>query len=257
MTRIFLITSIAALLALPTKFVAGAAPAESLVGRKPEATIDLATRQGVETVKGQWRYSDTKIVEVDFRSAGADGQPSGAPNKAYDFTPHAGGADFDDSNWEVIDPTTLDQRRSAGRLAFNWYRIKITVPQRIGSFDPAGSTLVFATSVDDYAEIWVDGELPRAAGQSGGSVVKGWNAENRLIVGRDVKPGQKIQLAIFGINGPISNPPTNYIYLRYAKLEFHKIPGGPGRSDATRSQRGNNAARSGNRRHRSAQPENF
>ena len=227
MTRILLITSIAALLALPTEFVAAAAPHESLVGRKPEAIIDLATRQGVEMVKGQWRYSDTKIVEVDFRSAGADGQPSGAPNKAYDFTPHAGGADFDDSNWEVIDPTTLDQRRSAGRLAFNWYRIKITVPQRSGNFDPTGSTLVFATSVDDYAEIWVDGELPRAAGQSGGSVIKGWNAENRLIVGRDVKPGQKIQLAIFGINGPVSNPPTNYIYLRYAKLEFHKIAGGP------------------------------
>ena len=227
MTRILLITSIAALLALPTEFVAAAAPDESLVGRKPEATIDLATRQGLETVKGQWRYSDTKIVEVDFRSAGADGQPSAAPNKAYDFTPHAGGADFDDSHWEVIDPTTLDQRRSAGRLAFNWYRIKITVPEQIGNFDPAGSTVIFATSVDDYAEIWVDGELPRAAGQSGGSVIKGWNAENRLIVGRDVKPGQKIQLAIFGINGPISNPPTNYIYLRYAKLEFNKIPDGP------------------------------
>jgi gluconolactonase len=54
-----------------------------------------------------------------------------------------------------------------------------------------------------------------------------WNAENRLVVGRDVKPGQKIQLAIFGINGPISNPPTNYIYMRYAKLEFHKVSGGP------------------------------
>jgi gluconolactonase len=67
-----------------------------------------------------------------------------------------------------------------------WYRIKITIPERIGSLDPAGSTLV-----DDYAEIWVNGELPRAAGQSGGSVIKGWNAENRLIVGRDVKPGSK------------------------------------------------------------------
>ena len=73
----------------------------------------------------------------------------------------------------------------------------------------------------------MDGELPRAAGQSGGSVIKGWNAENRLVVGRDVKPGQKIQLAIFGINGPLSNPPTNYIYMRYAKLDFHKVPGGP------------------------------
>jgi gluconolactonase len=73
----------------------------------------------------------------------------------------------------------------------------------------------------------VDGELPRAAGQSGGSVIKGWNAENRLIIGRDVRPGQKIQIAVFGINGPISNPPTNYIYLHYAKLEFHKVAGGP------------------------------
>jgi gluconolactonase len=87
--------------------------------------------------------------------------------------------------------------------------------------------MVFATSVDDYAEIWVNGELPRAAGQSGGSMIKGWNAENRLIIGRDVKPGQKIQLAIFGINGPVSNPATNYIYMRYAKLEFHKAPAGP------------------------------
>ncbi len=103
----------------------------------------------------------------------------------------------------------------------------MTVPERIGNFDPAGSTLVFATSIDDYAEIWVDGELPRAAGQSGGSVIKGWNAENRLVVGRDLKPGQKVQLAIFGINGPVSNPPTNYIYMRSAQLEFHKVPGGP------------------------------
>ncbi|HEU4345972.1 MAG TPA: SMP-30/gluconolactonase/LRE family protein, partial [Candidatus Binatia bacterium] len=46
-------------------------------------------------------------------------------------------------------------------------------------------------------------------------------------IGHGVKPGQKIQLAIFGINGPLSNPPTNYIYMRYAKLEFHKVAAGP------------------------------
>ena len=218
---------VTALLTLHANFVAAASPDESLAKRKPEATIDLGTKEGARLVKGEWRYSDTKIVESDFKAAGADGQPTGAPNKTYDFTPHAGGVEFDDSKWEAIDPTTLDKRRSAGRLAFNWYRIKIVVPERIGNFNPAGSTLVFATSIDDYAEIWVDGELPRAAGQSGGSVVKGWNAENRLIVGRDIKPGQRIQLAIFGINGPISSPPTNYIYMRYARLEFHRVPAGP------------------------------
>src|SRR5882724_12353600 len=76
-------------------------------GGKPEASIDLATNDGVRSVKGEWRYSDTKIVEVDFRGPGADRQPSGSPVKTYDYAPHAGGADFDDSKWEVITATTL------------------------------------------------------------------------------------------------------------------------------------------------------
>ncbi|HEY2922766.1 MAG TPA: SMP-30/gluconolactonase/LRE family protein [Candidatus Binatia bacterium] len=218
--------AIVALLAFST--ITQAASLDDLLAkRKPEATIDLASRDGVRLIKGDWHYSDTKILEIDFKAPGVDGQPGTVPNKAYDFTPHAGRADFDDSKWKVIDPTTLDKRRSAGKLAFNWYRINITVPERVGPFDPTGSTLVFSTSLDDYAEIWVDGEIPRAPGQSGGSVIKGWNAENRLIIGRGVKPGQTIQLAIFGINGPISNPPTNYIYMKYAKLEFHKVAAGP------------------------------
>jgi len=193
----------------------------------PNAVIDLATAEGVRLVKGTWRYSDTKIVQVDFRAPGPDGQPTGQPVKTYDYRPHAGGADFDDSQWEVLDPTTLQQRRSTGRICFNWYRINMTIPERIRDFDPVGSTVVFETSIDDYAEVWVDGELPRGPGQSGGSVVKGWNASNRLVIGRDVKAGQKIQLAVFGINGPISNPPTNFIWMRLARVEFYRGSPGP------------------------------
>src|SRR6266704_1535597 len=206
-------------------FLAGRALAETNADAptgKPDAVIDLATKEGVDLVKGQWRYSDTKIIQVDFKAAGPDRQPTGAPIKTYDFAPHAGGADFDDSKWEKIEPTTLDARRSTGRLCFNWYRINITIPPRVNDVDLAGATAVFETSLDDYAEVWVEGELSRALGQSGGSVVKGWNANNRLIINRSVQPGQKIQLAIFGINGPISNPPTNYIWMREAKLEFYK-----------------------------------
>src|SRR5262249_52817008 len=77
---------------------------------KPVATIDLASTGGVTLVKGEWRYSDTKIVEADFRGPGPDKQPTGAPVKTYDYTPHAGAADFNDSKWDVISPTTLDQR---------------------------------------------------------------------------------------------------------------------------------------------------
>jgi gluconolactonase len=194
---------------------------------KPSATIDLATEEGVRLVKGQWRYSDARIVEVDFRGPGADGQPTGDPVKTYDYAPHAGGADFDDSNWEPIPAASLDKRRGNGRLSFNWYRIAVTIPERVDGIETRGSTVVFETALDDYAEVWVDGELTRSLGQTGGSVIAGWNAPNRLIAGRNVKPGQRIQLAVFGANGPLSNPPTNFIWMRYARLEFFPGAGGP------------------------------
>ncbi|MGE0102215.1 MAG: SMP-30/gluconolactonase/LRE family protein [Blastocatellales bacterium] len=188
----------------------------------PRATIDLTTAAGTAIVSGAWRYHDTRVVETEFRSAGPDGQPTGAPVRTYDITPHAGSLDFDDGAWEAIAPESLSQRRSTGRVCFNWYRIRLTVPERIGDFETAGSTLVFQTALDDYAEVWVDGEIPRHLGQQGGSVISGWNAPNRLVIGRNVKPGQRIQLAIFGINGPLSNPPTNFIWVREAKLEFYR-----------------------------------
>lgn len=188
---------------------------------KPAATIDLATAEGVAMVNGQWKYSDTRIVETKFKAAGADNQPNGPAVRTYDYEPHAGGPDFDDSGWQKIAASELSARRGNGRLSFNWYRINITVPEKVNGFSTMGSTLVFQTALDDYAEIWVNGEISRYLGQQGGSVVAGWNAPNRLVIGRDVKPGQKIQLAIFGINGPISNPPTNFIWVREAKLDFY------------------------------------
>ncbi|NOT35536.1 MAG: SMP-30/gluconolactonase/LRE family protein [Candidatus Eisenbacteria bacterium] len=188
----------------------------------PDATLDLATREGVATVRGAWRTSETKISEIDFRSVGADLKASGPANRTFDFAPHAEGVAFDDSQWETIDPTTLGARRSTGKLCFNWYRLSVTVPTKVGTFDPTGATLVFETVVDDYAEVWVDGVLARSLGQTGGSVVAGWNVPNRLVIGRDVKPGQKIQLAVFGINGPISAVPENYIWVRSARLDFYR-----------------------------------
>ncbi len=188
---------------------------------KPEAIVDLRTTEGVQAVHGAWRYSDARIVEVDFNAAGADMKPSGPPIRTNDVEPKAGAADFDDSAWEVLDPTTLEARRSTGRLAFNWYRINVTVPERIGAFDPTGSTLVFEIVVDDYAEVWVDGRLHYPLGQNGGAVVAGYNAPNRVVLGRDVRPGQQFQIAVFGINGPLSNPPANYIWVRSAALDFY------------------------------------
>jgi gluconolactonase len=195
---------------------------------RPDATIDLRTREGAELVKGVWRYSDVKIVEADFLAPGPDLKPSGKPIKTYDYSPRAGAADFDDSKWDALDPTTLEARRSGGKLCFNWYRINITIPDKVGEFETRGSTVDFEIVIDDYAEVWVDGKLPAVYGQSGSSVIKGYNAPNRVIIARNVVPGQKIQLAVFGINGPISASPNNFIWVKSTVLDFYKAGRGNG-----------------------------
>jgi len=104
----------------------------------------------------------------------------------------------------------------------------VTIPDRVGAFDTAGSTVVFEIVVDDYAEVWVNGNLPIVLGQTGGPLIKGFNAPNRVLLGRNVRPGQQFQLAVFGMNGPVSNPPGNFIWVRSATLDFYQ-PGHAGR----------------------------
>ena len=59
-------------------------------------------------------------------------------------------------------------------------------------------------------------------GQPGGQLIKGFNAPNRVVLTKNARSGQKIQLAVFGINGPLSNPPGNFIWVRSATLDFYK-----------------------------------
>jgi gluconolactonase len=195
--------------------------AQALPDGEPAAHVDLLTTDGVALVNGTWRYHDVDIVPATHRAPDPNGQPTGEPVQTWEITPHAGARGFDDSAWNALDPTLLGKRRGHGRVSFNWYRFTLTVPEQVGGVATRGATLVFATSLDDYAEVWVDGELPRATGQQGGSVVGGWNATNRLVIGRNVQPGRRIELAIFGMNGPISDPPANFIWMRLARLEVY------------------------------------
>ncbi|MFI5373886.1 MAG: SMP-30/gluconolactonase/LRE family protein [Candidatus Rokuibacteriota bacterium] len=212
---------LAAMTLLVGATVAAAGPrALGPVDGRSDAVIDLASPAGVALVQGQWRYSDTRIVETDFRAPGPDLKPSGAPIRTYDYAPHAGAAGFDDSGWPVIPADTLDARRATGKLSFNWYRLRVTIPPMVGRLDPTGSTVVFEVVVDDYAEVWVDGQLTRRLGQSGGSLIGGFNAPNRVVLTRDARPGQQIQVAVFGANGPLSDPPSNFIWIRSATLDF-------------------------------------
>lgn len=195
---------------------------------KADAVIDLKTKEGVDRLNASWRYTNAEIVEKDFNAPGPSSTdplalyPTGHKIKTHDIEPKAHGEKIDDSNWEVIDPASLEQRRGTGLLSFIWLRINITIPEKIGDFSTAASRAVFEIQMDDYAEIAVNGRLSKNAGQSGGNVVKGWNARNRVVLGEHVMPGEKFQIAILGINGPIADLPENYIWVRSASIDFYK-----------------------------------
>ena len=188
--------------------IALAAASFSTTALAASKTVDLRTVEGVKAVKGEWRYIDVKLVEVPTKTT------DGKPTTTYNIEPKAFGPDFDDLSWELCDPTTLKNPRGGGQVCFCWYRIKITVPE-----EAAGKSVFFESTVDDYGEIWVDGKLPRKPGDSGGPVVAGFNKPNRVEL-KDAKPGKVFQIAIFGINGPISAAPGNRIFLGKTFLEM-------------------------------------
>jgi gluconolactonase len=45
---------------------------------------------------------------------------------------------------------------------------------------------------------------------------------NRVVLAETVSPGDKFEIAVFGINGPISVAPANFIFFRQASIEFYK-----------------------------------
>jgi gluconolactonase len=198
-------------------------PPELIPGR-PDAVVDLQTAEGAGLVGAEWRYSDARVEEIDFVELGSPEDPLGpgtVPNRTYDVVPHAEAAAYDDSSWRVLSPEETTARLASGRVCFNWYRLSLTLPDQVGDTDVAGATVMFEVVVDDYAEVWVDGELPHALGDGGGPVVSGFNAPNRVVLTREARPGQTFTVAVFGINGPISASPANYIWMRTATLELY------------------------------------
>ena len=200
--------------------IAFAARADRAV--RPDAMVDLRTEVGATVAAAQWRYSDTDIKEIEHRDVGTDLKATGLKNHTFDFMPDARAVDFDDSKWEKVQATSLEQRRGHGRLSLNWYRINVTIPERIADFETKGSTAVFEIVVDDYAEVWVNGKLPFVLGQGGGAIAAGWNSPNRVVLTRDAKPGDNFQIAVLGINGPLSVHSDTYIWIRSATLDFYK-----------------------------------
>src|ERR1051326_1084787 len=178
---------------------------------------NLMTQQYASALGVQWKTMDARIVDVK-PVEGAMPQYK----TTYDIAAHAGEAGFDDSKWPAIAPQDLAARRSGGHVAFVWYRTNLTIPAKVGNFDTTGAKAVLTILVDDYAEIWVNGQIARLSGYPSPATIQGLNMPNRVVISNAVKPGDKFQIAVFGINGPISVAPANMVWFREAQLEFYK-----------------------------------
>jgi hypothetical protein len=179
--------------------------------------VDLMTDAGSAAFGAVWRACEARLVECP---ALTDSRPEF--KTTYDVEPHAEERGFDDSGWELVPPTDLGGRRGGGMISFFWYRTTLTVPVNAHGFDTAEAMAVLRVNVDDYAEIWVDGEMPRVAGRPSPYTIQGFNMPHRIVLANPAAPGQKFEIAIFAINGPISAAPANFLWFREAKVEFFR-----------------------------------
>ena len=164
----------------------------------PRVALDLNTEAGRAKVGGGvWRR--------------ALGLVPGEPNQGLVAELEASPArlvDYDDSSWEVTD--NVRDLVSKG-FTFGWWRITVEIPEELDGMPLAGSSVYFETNVDNYGEVWVDGDIDLVNG-----VVVGFNAQQRVPI-PNAAPGTKHVIAVLAANGPFALP-RGVIFLRYATL---------------------------------------
>lgn len=181
------------------------------------ATLDLEDPAVLADLGTQWRFGSG--WNPGQSNEGLIAQAADSPARL---------PDYDDSDWEIIDDVEaggqnkpsggpehpgIRKKRSEG-LTFGWYRIAVTLPERVGAFEVVGSEVWFETNIDDYGEIWIDGEWDRDAG-----AVNGFNVTNRVKVSESAQPGTMHVIACLCVNGPLARPGGG-IFMRYAHLDF-------------------------------------
>jgi hypothetical protein len=166
----------------------------------PRIALDLNKDEDRRQIKGAWRV--------------APGLVPGEANEglvARILASPARLADYDDSGWSTW--SNIRESQSVG-FTFAWYRITVELPERIGNVALAGSRVWFETNIDNYGEIWINGQIDRSTG-----VIVGLNAQHRVEVSASAVPGTKYVIACLVVNGPLAEP-RGGIFMRYATLAF-------------------------------------
>jgi hypothetical protein len=166
----------------------------------PRVALDLSKVEDRAKVKGVWRSALGYVPGEANQGlvAEVEGSPARLP-------------DYDDSGWQVCDNLRLFISKG---FTFGWWRITVELPETIDGMPVAGAQLLFETNIDDYGEVWVDGEIDLVNGS-----VAGFNRQQRITVSRSAEPGARHCLALLAANGPLGKPGGG-IFLRYATLAF-------------------------------------
>lgn len=196
---------------------------------KPQSVVDLKTTDGITLLNAKWFVQPAHIHEKEFnlpgpQKGGGDAlslYPTGASVKTNVLHPQIGDPDFE-NGFTALSPTELEKRQGNGLLSFVWYKVELTIPDKIGKLRTDGMTAVFEIVMDDYSEVWVNGKQQQTFGQAGSGVIAGYNTRNRVILTQMALPGQKFTVDILGINGTIGKLPENYIWIRNAVVDFYK-----------------------------------
>jgi hypothetical protein len=166
--------------------------------------LDLNKEEDRQKVKGVWRRASGLVPGEANQGLVAEMVESPARL-----------ADYDDSGWEIC--ANVGEVISKG-FAFGWWRITVEIPEAVDGVSLAGANVLFETNIDDYGEVWVDGEIDRFSG-----TVVGFNRQQRVIISASVIPGTKHVIACLAANGPLAKP-FGGVFMRYATLAF-EMPG--------------------------------
>ena len=103
----------------------------------PSHSVDLMTVAGATALGAKWKVMEAKLVEVPAA-------PNAMPEykTTHNIAPRANELEFDDSSWPEISADTLGARRGGGHVSFLWYRTLLTIPAKIGEFDPTSAVVV-------------------------------------------------------------------------------------------------------------------
>lgn len=166
----------------------------------PRVSLDLENKDDLHVIKAEgWRIAPGLVPGEP--NQGLVAEMRGSPARL---------ADYDDSKWPLGD---IQERRSVG-FTFAWYRLHFTMPETVKGEAVAGKRVFFECNVDNYGEVWIDGEIDRTIG-----AVTGNNTPKRVPVQTSAAPGGTHVIAVLVANAPLGDP-VGTIFFRYATLAF-------------------------------------